>query len=290
MSCSICQHPKRHAIDQALIAGSATLAALSQQYGLSTSALHRHKAHLQARCQRAQDLVQDHLRQGCLFWLSQALEMIMQTAKAAQTDGNGKLALKALAQGTRLITIILKQDIQLDPRIVYELLSSPQWADQPSLLPPDPGLMSMSRQSLAGGFGSPCPEDDALPASPGSTAELDLMQQLLQGLAAFDGSAPEGRQQRAKGGKSPGKTPGRKGNAKECQKDTLWQKISGLVDFSSLTRPLSPATPDSNLDAILQELADGGTMPSGKPLSEQIYEKSLHRGRDQKTAGPGCRP
>ena len=130
MSCTICNHPQRQKIDQALIAGSATLAALSQEYGLSTSALHRHKAHLQAKVSRAQDQLQDNLRQGCLFWLSQALEMTMQTAQAAQAEGNVKIVLQAVSQGTRLIKIILKQDLHLDDRLVYEILTSPQWASQ----------------------------------------------------------------------------------------------------------------------------------------------------------------
>ena len=75
MPCTICQHPKHQEIDQALVAGSATLAALSQQYNLSTSALHRHKAHLQAKVGRAKSKLVDYLQQNCIFWLSQALEM-----------------------------------------------------------------------------------------------------------------------------------------------------------------------------------------------------------------------
>ena len=120
MSCTICQHPKRPAIDQALITGSATLAALSQEDGLSTSALHRHKAHLQAKVNRAENQLQDHLRLGCLFQLSQSLEMVMATAAAAQAEGNLKLVLQALRQGARLVTIILKQDLHLDDRVVYK--------------------------------------------------------------------------------------------------------------------------------------------------------------------------
>ncbi len=138
MPCSICNHPKRQEIDQALVAGSSTLAALGQEYDLSTSALHRHKAHLQAKISRAQDQLQDNLRQGYIFWLSQSLEMAMQTAQAAQAEGNSRLVLQALAQGTRLINIILKQDLQLDDRVIYEILASPQWATQASLLPDDP--------------------------------------------------------------------------------------------------------------------------------------------------------
>jgi hypothetical protein len=81
MPCSVCQHPQLQEIDQALTAGSATLAELSRQYHLSTSALHRHKSHLQAKVTQAKDQLQNNLRQGCLFWLSQALDLAMQTSR-----------------------------------------------------------------------------------------------------------------------------------------------------------------------------------------------------------------
>ena len=132
---TICNHPKRQTIDQALINGSATSAALSQEYGLSTSALHRHKAHLLAKVDQAQAQLQDHLRLGCLFQLSQSLEMAMQTAKAAQAEGNGKLVLQAVQQGTRLIKIILKQDLHLDDRVIYAVRLLPNGPPRPASCP-----------------------------------------------------------------------------------------------------------------------------------------------------------
>ncbi len=182
MSCSICQHPQRQAIDQALMTGSATLAALSQEYGLSTSALHRHKAHLQAKVSRAQDRLQDNLRQGCLFWLSQAVEMATQTAQAAQAEGNGKLVLQAISLGTRLLNIMLKQDIHFDDRVVYQILASPQWTTQASLLPHDPQVLAAGRQALAGALLFPCPDASAQPSSPASLEDLDLCKENLLSL------------------------------------------------------------------------------------------------------------
>jgi hypothetical protein len=183
MSCTICQHPQRQAIDQALVAGSATLANLSQQYNLSTSALHRHKAHLKAKVSRAQTQLQDNLRQGCIFWLSQAIDLAMQTAKAAQAEGNSRLVLQALAQGTRLVTIILKQDLNLDDRLIYEILANPQWASQDSLLPADPNIMSLSRQSLAATLSSPCPEIVSQNSNAVSQENPDLYQENPSGPA-----------------------------------------------------------------------------------------------------------
>ena len=212
MPCTVCQHPKRRDIDQALITGSATLAALSQEYGLSTSALHRHKAHLQANVNQAKAQLQDHLRQGCIFWLSQALEMSMQTARTAQAEGNGKVVLQAIRQGTRLINIILKQDLQMDDRIVYEIMASPQWSTQAGLLPSDARILSGSRQALTGILSTPCPETAAQPLSSNPLEDLDLLQQAFSGLVSQPAPAPKHPQPRDKSGKVPGKTPFRKDN------------------------------------------------------------------------------
>jgi hypothetical protein len=230
MPCTICQHPKRPDIDQALIAGSVTLAALSQEYGLSTSALHRHKAHLQARVSRAQAQLQDNLRQGYIFQLSQFLEMAMQTAQAAQAEGNFKLVLQAIAQGTRLIKIILKQDFPLDSRLVYEILASPQWATQAGLLPNDPQVLAVSRQTLAGDLDAPCPETPAASPSPNPLEDLELLQENLLSLAQAAGQPKNDNrllQKREKGGKLPGNSFGFDKIYEEYQRILEEEKISG---------------------------------------------------------------
>ena len=271
MSCTICQHPQRQAIDQALITGSATLAALGQQYNLSTSALHRHKAHLQAKVNRAKDQLQENLRQGCLFWLSQALEMSMQTAQTAQAEGNVRVVLQAIRQGTSLIKIILKQDLHLDDRVIYEILASPQWATQTTLLPQDPRIMSLSRQSLTGALASPCPET-ASPEDP----DLNALQEVLAtlGQPPVTQPKPENRllNSRDKSGKSAGKTPAKKGNNQKYQEDKLWEKISGIMAAPVLSR-IAP------VETLFQELDKSGSIPTNIPLSEYIHEQSLRGGK-----------
>jgi hypothetical protein len=108
--------------------------------------------------------------------------------------------LKALAQGTRLITIILKKDIPLDDRTVCEILSSPQWTTLSGFLPRDPNIMALSRQSLNGIFSTSCPEKDALSEAPFSSDDLALMQQLLQVPASSATPVPACRPQWEKPG------------------------------------------------------------------------------------------
>jgi hypothetical protein len=274
MTCTICTHPKRSDIDQALIAGSATLAELAKQYNLSTSALHRHKAHLQAKVNRAQNLIQDNLRQGCHFWLSQVLEILLATIQAARAEGNFKVVLQASSQGTRIISLLMKHELPMDHRFVYEVLSSPQWATQAGLLPHDPNIMVMSRRAMAESLSTPCPEGLAPTSSGLSPEDLDLMQQVLHGLSAP--TTPK----REKGGKLPGKSHAKKRNNEESQEDALFQKIAGITDFSFLANHAHPGTGSPKLDAILQELATNG-IPDDLPLSEFIYEQSLQEGQEK---------
>jgi hypothetical protein len=288
MSCTICQHPQRQKIDQALVAGSATLAALGQQYNLSTSALHRHKAHLQAKVSRAKDQLQDNLRQGCLFWLSQALEIAMATAQAAQAEGNAKIVLQALAHGTRIINLILKQDFQLDPGMVFGILASDQWSTQTGLLPHDPNLLALGRQSLTGTLAAPCPEND--PVSPVSTADLDLLQQDLLSLAQQlvqpqPGNRPG--QHREKSGKLPGNKRLQKDNNKKNQEDKLYEKISGMTTLLGLPRTVPPETLSPKLQAALQQGDTLGKIPAGIPLSEYLHEQSLQESQAAPKPAPG---
>jgi hypothetical protein len=281
MPCTICQHPKRRDIDQALIAGSTTLAALSQEHGLSASALHRHKAHLQANVNRAQDQLQNNLRQGCIFWLSQALEMAMATAKAAQTEGNFKVVLQALGHGTRIINLILKQDFQLDPKVVYGIMASDQWTAQTDLLPHDPNIMAMSRQSLAGILSTPCPETAAPASAPASPVDLDLMQEVLQGLTSPPADQPKTKnrkletenrlfQPRDKSGKLPEKSSAWQDNNKNNQKVKLYENIAGSIGLLQPAHLAALGAQNSKLETLFP-----GKLPENKPLSEYIYEQSL---------------
>ena len=76
------------------------------------------------------------------------------------------MVLQAIQQGTRLITIILKQDFPLNDRVVYEILASPEWSTQASLLPHDPNILALSRRSLAEPLSSPVRKPHPSPLIP----------------------------------------------------------------------------------------------------------------------------
>ena len=106
--CTVCNHPNHHDIDQALLAGGVTLSTLSQNYGPSLSALWRHKKHLQKKMRRAEKRLEDNLRQGYLFKFNNFLEVATDTVKTAGADGNSRLVLQAVREGTRILNFMTK--------------------------------------------------------------------------------------------------------------------------------------------------------------------------------------
>ena len=158
MKCTVCNHPQLHDIDQALLAENATFAALSHKYGLSISALFRHKRMLKNKLARAEERLQHTRNQEILFQYNDFLESTRQIVRTASADGDTRQALQAIRAGTRILNFITKLEVQFDPDTVYRILASPQWVSQDSLLPTDPTIITGTRQTLADDLFFPCPE------------------------------------------------------------------------------------------------------------------------------------
>jgi hypothetical protein len=254
MPCTVCNHPQRQAIDLALLDRTATLAQLSGQHHLSTSALHRHKQHLLHKMARVQNRFQDLLQESYLFILNEFLASVHRAAQTASAAGDSRQLLQAVRQGTGIIKLMAKLGASLTADTIQRLLASPQWAESGKLLPTDPQFVAACHQALADSLFSPCPEpgsEDA-PLAAGqldaaALAELaDLHPDLLPLLAGLSpspsspgcGPQPAKREKnRPKSGKLPGKksSPGKFN--KEIQNVTLSEKISPPPSASPWLEP-----------------------------------------------------
>ena len=199
----------------------------------------------------------------------------MQTAQAAQAEGNFKLVLQAIGHGTRLIKIILKQDFPLDSRLIYEILASPQWVTQAGLLPNDPQILAAGRQALAGTFSSPCPETEAAPNSPNPLTDLESFTETLLNLAQQVAPLTTASQnletenhlfrKREKSGKLPGKTSLRKDNNVLNQQDNLINKITEKNSSSS-----QPGAWLQELDAGRLDINTLHAIGAGRPVPANL--------------------
>jgi hypothetical protein len=299
MSCTVCRHPERQAIDLALLDRTATLAQLSGRHHLSQSALHRHKQHLLKKMALAQNHFQDLLREGYLFILNKFLAKVQRVADLAGAEGNTRLLLQAVRQGTDIMKFMAKLDSSLTPDTVHRLLAAPQCAEPGSLLPTDPQFVAACHQALADRLFSPCPEPAAQEDAPFNSQlsaaaspdladlPLDQLQDLLSGLSPSQDSSQRAPHpaRREKSGKFPGKTSHVKKNNQENQEAELYEKIAGMLDLPLFGPNLPLGTGNSKLETVLQQCHPNGNTPADKPLSETIYEQSLRANQRGKAPG-----
>ncbi len=125
--CTVCRHPLRAEIDRGLLA-RVPLRALAGRFGLSTTALHRHKqAHIPAalaQAQGAQELAQaEALLSQAQGLLAQALKVLNE----AEARGDYKTALQGIREARGLIALLAGLGRGQSPRPGAEFLMSPKW-------------------------------------------------------------------------------------------------------------------------------------------------------------------
>ena len=158
MKCTVCRHPQLSAIDLALLAGH-TLESLHHQYGVSVSAVQRHKNHLKEKMRRARERLENSRKQDSLLKLSALLDHVQRGVEAAAAEGDTDKVFKGCQIGSRIIHQINKMDVPLDLGTVYRLVSSPGFASQDGILPAGPQIIADLHQALAASAFSPCPDN-----------------------------------------------------------------------------------------------------------------------------------
>jgi transposase-like protein len=125
--CGICEHPSRSEIDVSLLEGG-TLRDIAARFGVSKSALHRHKQHPPSPLVKAETIqeVREVVSIGDkLASLEKETREILQEARGAIGKDN-RLALQALARLERQYEIRAKIEGEL-PGPQVTIYNTPQW-------------------------------------------------------------------------------------------------------------------------------------------------------------------
>ena len=125
--CTVCDHPERHGIDEALVTG-APYRSVAKRFELSESAVYRHKTeHLPAHLLKAKEVEEvaqaDDLLEQVRNLQAHALDILERAEKA----GDLRTALAAISQARGNLELLGKLAGELDERPVVNVLLSPQW-------------------------------------------------------------------------------------------------------------------------------------------------------------------
>ncbi len=119
--CSICNHPKRTAIDNALVSGT-SVRDIAGQYGVSKSAVYRHKKHIPealTKAQAAEEAAQADDLLGEIRRLQGKASGILAKAEGA---GDLPTALRAIREARECLKLLAQLEGELWQR--HELRSS----------------------------------------------------------------------------------------------------------------------------------------------------------------------
>jgi hypothetical protein len=127
--CTVCDHPERYGIDEALVTG-APYRSVARRFELSESAVYRHKTeHLPAHLLKAREVEEvaqaDHLLEQVRNLQAHALNILERAEKA----GDLRTALAAIYQARGNLELLGKLAGELDERPVVNLNVSPEWLE-----------------------------------------------------------------------------------------------------------------------------------------------------------------
>ena len=127
--CTVCGHPQRHRIDEALVGGT-PYRSVAKRFELSESAVYRHKTdHLPAYLLKARGVEEtaraDDLLEQVRHLQTHALDIL----ERAEKVGDLRTALTAISQARGNLELLGKLAGQLDERPVVNLNVSTEWLE-----------------------------------------------------------------------------------------------------------------------------------------------------------------
>jgi hypothetical protein len=125
--CTVCDHPERHGIDEALVTG-APYRSVAKRFRLSDSAAYRHKTeHLPAHLLKAREVKEVAQADDLLEQVRNLQAHALHILERAERAGDLRIALAAISQARGNLELLGKLAGELDERPVVNVLLSPQW-------------------------------------------------------------------------------------------------------------------------------------------------------------------
>jgi hypothetical protein len=127
--CTVCDHPKRHGIDETLVTG-APYRGVAKRFELSESAVYRHKTeHLPAHLLKAREVEEVAQADDLLEQVRDLQGHALGILERAEETGDLRTALAAISQARGNLELLGKLAGELDERTVVNLHISPEWLE-----------------------------------------------------------------------------------------------------------------------------------------------------------------
>jgi transposase-like protein len=127
--CTVCDHPKRHSIGETLVSG-APYRSVAKRFGLSESAVYRHKVeHLPTHLLKAKEVEETTRADDLLEQVKDLQVHALDILERAEKTGDLRTALAAISQARGNLELLGKLAGELDERPIVNLNVSPEWLE-----------------------------------------------------------------------------------------------------------------------------------------------------------------
>ena len=126
--CSVCAHADHEAIDAAIVEGE-SLRNIAERYAVSTTALHRHKAHLPLTVARAHEAVEVAEADRLLATVRDLMQAAITTITQAEIDGDLRTKLAAIREARETAKLLLEVHGELQTAPTINLVVAPEWVE-----------------------------------------------------------------------------------------------------------------------------------------------------------------
>jgi hypothetical protein len=127
--CTVCEHPERHSIDEALVTG-APYRSVAKRFERSESAVYRHKTeHLPAHLLKAKEVEEAARADDLLDQVRNLQAHALDILERAEKAGDLRTALAAISQARGNLELLGKLAGEIDERPVVNLNVSPEWLE-----------------------------------------------------------------------------------------------------------------------------------------------------------------
>jgi hypothetical protein len=120
--CSVCTHPHRQQIDQAIVSGN-SYRTVAQQFTISRDAVARHRRHLSAAVINSLSSGSISAPQSLLAQLEELRSEAQRLKQKAERDGDYRAALAAVRELCRIVELVAKLCGQIDSRTETKILN-----------------------------------------------------------------------------------------------------------------------------------------------------------------------
>jgi hypothetical protein len=125
--CTVCDHPERNGIDQALV-NVAPYRSVAKRFALSESAVYRHKTeHLPVHLLKAREVEEVAQAEDLLEQVRHLQTHALGILERAEETGDLRIALAAISQARGNLELLGKLAGELDECAVTNVLTSSEW-------------------------------------------------------------------------------------------------------------------------------------------------------------------